>query len=56
MNYTVKISRGKAIGLFVLFIAIVLLAYYSRGNKNSPDFQIPFAKAASKEFWNLFPC
>jgi hypothetical protein len=55
MKYNVKISKGKIIGLSVLAFLVALLAYYSRDNKNSPEYRIQFVKTAPKEYWELFP-
>jgi hypothetical protein len=53
MTYTIRISKWKIIGLFVLLFFILLLMY-THYSGNNPDYQIRSEKTVPKEYWYLF--
>ena len=55
MRYRFEISRGKVIGLTVLFLFVGYLAYQSSCAKNRPDYPTAVLKTVPQEYWDLFP-
>jgi hypothetical protein len=51
MKYKIRISKWKIIGLLVVLIFILFLAYHSG---NNPDYQFKSEKIMPEKYWSLF--